>query len=130
MFFYIIAFALIVFGCFNFTIAVLGLFPKFQCKTVGVLSKAKTYRGLNARRFIPLLTDYTYIYTVKGKEYKYSAANNRTKNHLLPRRVLVYVKWFPRRVYPDKFKGTNEWVFGSFYVIMGILLLLVIKSSP
>ena len=125
-----ISVALILVGCWYIMIAVLGLFPKFQRKSVAILKKASSVKNVHLGRtgsvFIPNLTDYTYVYTVNGKEYKYSGHITRSKSNLLPRAILVYVKGFPRHVYPDKFKGTNEWVMGFFYIFMGVMLLLFV----
>ncbi len=114
-------------------IAILGLFPKFQRKSVAILRKANSVKNVHLGRtgslFVPNLTSYTYVYTVNGKEYRYSGQIFRSKSNLLPRAILVYVKGFPRHVYPDRFKGTKEWVLGVFYIFMGIIYLVAVKFS-
>ena len=125
--------ALILAGCWYLMIAILGLFPKFQRKSVAILKKASSVKnvhlGRNGSVFIPNLTDYTYVYTVNGKEYKYSGHITRSKSNLLPRTILVYVKGFPRHAYPDKFNGINEWAMGFCYIFMAIILFVCIKFS-
>ena len=114
-----------VLGLWNMLIAVLGLFPKFHCKAIGVLTKTNIHKNTPGRHFvIPVLTKYVYTYEVKNKTYKYSR-EIRTKRRLPPKTVFVYVKWFPRHAYPHKFKGINEWIMGTLYLIMGICFLVL-----
>lgn len=116
-------------GCWYLMIAILGLFPKLRNKTVGILKKASSVKNVRVGRssWVPNLTDYTYVYTVNGKDYRYSGQITRSKSNLLPRVVLVYVKGFPRHVYPDNFKGVNQWVMGMFYIFLGVILLITLK---
>ena len=117
---------LIPIGLWNLLIAVLGLFPGFHCTAVGSLEKTHTYKNVRTKSGIriPNVTKYTYIYTVNGREYKYTSEGQHTKRRL-PRKVtIVYVKWFPRHGYPDKFKGTKEWIMSICMLFYGIMLLL------
>lgn len=116
----------IIIGLWNLMIAILGLFPRFQSKAIGTLTKASVYRNVQGRySLIPILTRYVYTYTVKKKEYRYSG-EIRSKRRFPPKTSLVYVKWFPHHAYPNKFKGTKEWVMGFFWVFMGVLLFLAV----
>lgn len=59
----------IIIGLWNLMIAILGLFPKFQSKTVGTLTKAKVYKNTHGKHYIiPILTRYVYTYNVKKKK--------------------------------------------------------------
>ena len=128
----VISIAIILAGCRYLIIAILGLFPKFQRKSVANLKKASSFKNVHLGRggsvFVPNLTDYTYVYTVNGKKYRYSGHITRSKSNLLPKVILVYVKGFPRHVYPDRFKGTYEWIMGFFCIFMSILFLLSTKG--
>ena len=118
--------AFILAGCWFLLIAILGLFPEFQDKTTGSLSKTDTKRNFRRKQygeFIKIQTKYTYIYEVNGKKYKYSNIIRSRKQHILPKIVLVYVKWFPHHAYPYKFKGTKEWAFGLSLILGGLLML-------
>ena len=130
--FYIaIAVIIVLIGLWNLMIAILGLFPQFQSTTVGTLTKSNTKRNSRSRHglLIPILTRYVYTYTVKGREYSYSSEGRHSKRRLLPKASLVYVKWFPRHVYPNKFSGTIEWIMGLLMLFLGAVLIFVITSS-
>ena len=123
-----LSFFLFLIGLWNIFIGILGKFPKFLSTSVATLKSSSTVRGLHGKngRFIPVSTKYVYIYTVKGREYRYRTENEeRRKRPLFQKMPMVYVKWFPWRAYPHKFKGTTEWVIGIGFVIYGILLLIV-----
>ena len=99
----------------------MGLFPQCLSTAVGTLSNKKTHRNVKGRRgsTIPILTNYAYSYRVKGKLYRYSGQERHTKRHLLPKTSMVYVKWFPRHAYPNKFKGEKEWVMAFIMLLIG-----------
>ena len=123
-YFYIfIGACLISIGLWNLIIAILGLFPQCLSTAVGTLSNTKTYKNVKGRwgTSIPTLTNYAYTYCVKGKTYRFSGREMRTKNHLLSKVSMVYVKWVPRHAYPNKFKGENEWVAAFVMLLIGIL---------
>ena len=130
-FLFIIIAVSIAIGLWNLMIAILGLFPCFLSTAVGTLTDAKTKKNVRTRHGhrIPIMTRYSYIYTVRGKEYRYSSENLSSKRHLFPKTSMVFVKWFPRRAYPNKFKGTNEWVMGLCFLFIGLLLIWVITTS-
>ncbi len=123
-FYIVIVAAAVLIGLWNLMIAVFGCFPKFRAVAVGTLTKAKTYRNVPARygRRIPILTRYTYTYTVNGKQYRYSGEGIYTKRRLFSKASMVYVKWFPRHAYPHKFKGTTQWVLGLTMLFLGIFV--------
>ena len=74
------------------------------------------------------MTFYTYAYVVNEKKYKYTATMYHSKRRLLPKASMVYVKCFPHRAYPNKFKGTTEWVLGIIMLLAGMSLLFAISS--
>lgn len=118
---------LISLGLLNLMIAILGRNPKFLATTVGTLTKANTRRNVPGRHCtIPVLTDYTYVYTVNGRQYKHSREGFHSKRRLLPKAVMVYVKWFPRHAYPHRFRGTTELLLGIGFLFLGLLFLLVL----
>ena len=110
-------------GLWNLMIAIMGLFPQCLSTAVGTLSYTKTHKNVKGRwgTPIPILTNYAYSYRVKGKLYRYSGQQMRTKQHLLPKTPMVYVKWFPRHAYPNKFKGENEWATAFVMLLIGTL---------
>ena len=120
-FYYIIGGCAITIGLWNLMIAILGLFPQCQSTVIGTLSNTKTKRNVKGRygTCIPVLTGYAYTYYVKEKAYRYLGQELRTKRHLLPKISMVYVKWFPRHAYPNKFKGTNEWAIAFVMLLIG-----------
>ena len=105
----------------NLTIAILGLFPQCRATAVGTLAKANTRRNVQGKHgIIPVVTEYTYFYIVDGKQYKYSRGNYQRHQCLFPKKVLQYVKWFPRYAYDNKFTGEREWVLGISMLVCGI----------
>lgn len=123
---YVIIGVCIFMGLWNLMIAVLGLFPRFLSAAVGTLTDTKTKKNHRTRHglIIPIYTRYVYTYTVKGKQYRYAAESLQSKRRLLPKATMVYVKWFPRHAYPDKFKGTTQWVMGGCFLFLGLLTML------
>ncbi|MBQ3490536.1 MAG: hypothetical protein IJA86_08095 [Clostridia bacterium] len=117
----------ILIGLWNLMIAILGCFPKLHRTAPGTLVKANTLKNVPRKRGgrIPNLTKYTYVYTVNGKQYKYSAEKEIHKRRLFPRTSMVYVKCFPRHAYPNKFTGFKEWLLGIYLILMGFLLLFI-----
>ena len=117
--------------CFwNLLIAILGLFPQCCSSTVGTLIDTNTKKNVRTPRGrkIPILTRYAYTYTVKGKEYTYSAHGEHSKRRLSLKTTMVYVKWFPWHAYPDKFKGTKEWAVGLVTLYASIRIIYAIAS--
>ena len=115
-------------GLWNLIIAILGLFPQCRSTVIGTLHNAKTKKNVKGRSGfapIPIRTEYTYTYTVKGKTYQYLGKELSTKRHLLPKVSMVYVKGFPRHAYPNKFKGTNEWTIAFIMFLIGVPTTLV-----
>lgn len=128
--FYIgIGVAAILIGLWNLVIAILGCFPRFRATAVGTLTKANSKQNVRTRHgwIIPIMTRYAYTYTVNGKEYRYASENHHGKRRLFAKAPMVYVKWFPRHAYPNKFKGTTEWVLGSMMLLIGILYFAAMK---
>jgi hypothetical protein len=92
------------------------------------LTNANTKKNVPTRHGlrIPVLTRYVYTYSVNGKQYTYSGEELYSKRRLLPKAPMVYVKWFPRRAYPYKFKGTTEWAMGIVMLLLGSILVWVL----
>ncbi len=127
--------SIVITGCillvsfWNLLIAILGLFPRCRGETVGTLTKASTQRNVRPSRHswkVPIFTEYVYMYSVKGRDYHYSGSGSHSKKRLLPKVPLVFVKGFPRHAYPNKFKGTKEWIVGVFALLIGVVLMIVI----
>lgn len=114
----------------NLLIAILGLFPQCCSSTIGTLIDTNTKKNVRTSRGrkIPILTRYAYTYTVKGKEYTYSARGEHSKRRLSLKTTMVYVKWFPWRAYPEKFKGTTEWAVGLVALYASIRIIYAIAS--
>lgn len=129
-YFAIIVFAVTI-GLWNLTIAILGLFPQFLSTAVGSLTYANTKKNVQTRhgQRIPILTRYGYTYYVKGKQYRYTGEEHHSKRRLLPKTSMVFVKWFPRRAYPNKFIGTTEWAVGLCFLFIGLLALWALTST-
>ena len=124
--------AVLVIGLWNIAIAVLGLFPRFTSTAVGTLADRKTRKNVRTRggRIIPNLTRYSYLYTVNGKQYRYSERIEHSKQCLTKKTTMVYIKWLPRRAYPNRFKGTKEWIWGIIMLYAGLRLLYTIQTGP
>lgn len=115
--------------CFwNLLIAILGLFPQCRSSAVGTLVDTNTKKNVRTPRgrIIPILTRYVYLYTVRGKEYRYSARGEHSRRRLPLKTAMIYVKWFPRHAYPDQFRGTREWVLGLVMLYAGIRIIYAI----
>ena len=111
-------------GIWNLTIAILGLFPKCKAMASGTLTKVFTERNVRVKyRTIPVLTQYTYTYTVKGRTYRYRSEGFHSGRRLFAKVAMVYVKGFPRHAYPNRFSGVNEWILGISMLVMGCLFL-------
>ena len=124
-----IATVIMVIAFWNLLIAILGLFPQCCSSTVGTLVDKNTKKNVRTPRGrkIPILTRYVYVYTVKGKQYRYSSHVERSKRCLSLRTSMVYVKCFPWHAYPDKFKGTTEWAWGLVMLYAGIRIVFAIS---
>ena len=108
----------------NLTIAILGLFPQLRETAVGTLGKICMQRNVQVKhRVIPILTNYGYVYTVKGKNYYFKGFQEKHKRNLRPKIVLEYVKWFPRHAYQNRFTGSYEWIVGICMLIFSMLFL-------
>lgn len=118
-------------GLWNLMIAILGLFPQFLSTAVGTLTDANTKKNVQTRhgQRIPILTRYCYTYSVKGREYRYTGEGLHSKRRLLPKTSMVFGKWFPRRAYPNQFKGTTEWAVGICFLFIGLLIVWIIIST-
>ena len=117
--------------CFwNLLIAILGLFPQCCSSAVGTLIDTNTKKNVRTPRGrkIPILTRYVYLYTVKDKQYRHSARGEHSKRRLPLKTTMVYVKWFPWRAYPDKFKGTKEWALGLIMLYASVRIVYAIIS--
>ena len=115
---------------YHLLIAILGLFPQFKATAIGTLQKKRTQRNVRVRGgTIPALTNYTYQYTVNGKKYRYHSSGYFTKGHLYKNVTMVYVKWFPRHAYPEKFTATTQWSWGLGLLLIGLLFIIVIVSA-
>ncbi|MBE6664807.1 MAG: hypothetical protein E7603_01120 [Ruminococcaceae bacterium] len=117
----------ILIGLWNLIIAILGCFPKHRAEALGTLAKTNTLKNVPLKHggYIPNLTKYTYVYTVNGKQYKYSAEKRTHKRNLFFKVTMVYVKGFPKHAYPNKFTGFKEWTLGIFLILMGSMFLFI-----
>lgn len=114
-------------GIWNFTIAILGLFPKFRATTVGTLKKSYTERNVQMRYgTIPVRTHYTYTYTVNGRKYKHRGSVESSRKYVPQRVHLIYVKWFPWSAYRNKFSGGWEWCLGIFGIFTAVMFTAVL----
>lgn len=104
-------------------IAVLGLFPQCRSTAVGTLADTSVRRNYIVRgRRIPIRAKYTYVYTVRGKQYRYTSLAFHSERRLLRKVTMVYVKGFPRHAYPNRFSGILEWSLGLMTLFTGLLL--------
>lgn len=122
---------LMLIGLYNLLIAILGLFDRFKAMAVGTLLKKRSRRNVRTKGgfIIPVVTDYTYEYKVNGKKYRYSSSGRFTKAHLYKNVTMVYVKWFPRYAYPEKFTATNQWLIGISMFVMAVLFTVAIVCA-
>lgn len=130
--YYIFSGFFLLLGLWNLTIAVLGLFPRFLSSAVGTLAEANTKHNFRRRPYhtiIPIYTWFTYTYSVNGKIYRYKAEGIHSKTPLFRKVSMVYVKWFPRYAYPNKFTGAYQWLFGILWSFCGLLLIYVVNYA-
>ena len=133
-FFIVVSVVLMLAGGWYLTIAILGRFPWFLSTAMGTLVRGtrnitrdkygRTYR--NPDGSLQYTTRYTYVYTVRGKQYRYSGSGSQRKSRLPPKLELIYVKWFPRHVYPYKFTGSQEWALGVLLLLAALWTVFVI----
>ena len=128
MIFYTVFVAIILLiGLYNLLIAILGLFSNCRATALGVLKYARTQRNVPVKGGkIPIVTDYMYQYTVNGKKYSYSSSGRFTKGNLRRNVTMVYVKWFPRHAYPQKFTAIKQWALGISMLLIGLMFIAVI----
>lgn len=71
--------------------------PDNHISTVGTLTRHNSHRNVQTRfGFDPILTSYTYSYTVGGKTYRFKSNINQTKRHLPKKVTIIYLKACPR----------------------------------
>lgn len=116
---------------YNLLIAILGLFPKNLLISKGTLKHKNTQRNVQAKYGkIPVMTNYTYQYTVNGREYNYHGTVHAAGKQVTKNAPMEYVKWFPRHAYPWRFRGTIHWIWGISMLTIGISFTLVILLVP
>ncbi len=135
--YHVIGVGMLLLGLWNLMIGTLGLFPRCLTTTTGTLAKgttrniARTKYGRTIRtldRRPVMMTRYAYTYTVNGRAYRYSGRGSQGKHRLLPKAVMVYVKWFPGRAYPNRFRGTKEWVLGLLFFSGGLYVIYLMHT--
>ncbi len=116
---------------YNLLIAILGLFPKNCAIAKGTLKNKNTQRNVQARwGKIPVMTDYTYQYTVNGRKYNYHGSVHAAGKRVTKNAPMVYVKWFPRHAYPWRFTAELQWAWGIGLFVIGLMFTLVIVFVP
>ena len=100
----------------------LSLYSSNQSHWIAVsaeLHKSKSYRNVwIKRRRIPVYTEYTYAYKVKGKVYYYQGAEENGRRTLHPRATIVYLKGFPRIASLESFSCTSIWILTVMIFLM------------
>ena len=100
----------------------LSLYSSNQSHWIAVsaeLHKSKSYRNVwIKRRHIPVYTEYTYAYKVKGKVYYYQGAEEKGRRTLHPRATIVYLKGFPRIASLESFSCTSIWILTVMIFLM------------
>ena len=116
---------------YNLLIAILGLFPKNRAIAKGTLKYKNTQRNVQAKYGkIPVMTDYTYQYTVNGRTYNYRGSIHAAGKRVSKNAPMEYVKWFPRHAYPWRFTAGLQWAWGIGLFVIGLMFTLVIVFVP
>ena len=123
----VIAAIFLLIGSYNLLIAILGLFPQCRATAMASLKYSRTQRNVRVKGGrIPVVTDYTYQYTVNGRKYSHRGSAHMAGKRISKNPTMVYVKRFPRYAYPGRFTAINQWVCGVSMLFMGLLFMAVI----
>lgn len=127
----VIVVIILLISVYNLLIAILGLFPRCRAMVMGRLKHARTQRNVPAKGGkIPVVTNYTYQYTVNGRKYSHRGSLYAAGKRVSKNVTLVYVKWFPRHAYPERFTAINQWVCGIGMLLIGLMFIAVIVYAP
>ncbi len=124
--------SILLYGLFVLMLAILGLNPKNRIQARGVLASCYHYKNVRVKSFLVIknMVDFTYIYEVNGKPYRFKANKNIHSRKVFKRATIVYLRGFPRVAYLERFTGANEWLLGSFLLIIGGMFTYVAFTSP
>ena len=127
----VIAAIFLLIGIYNLLIAILGLFPQCRATAMASLKYSCTQRNVHVKGGrIPVITDYTYQYTVNGRKYSHRGSARVAGKRVSQNAIMVYVKWFPRHAYPGRFTAINQWACGVSMFLIGLMFIAVIVFVP
>lgn len=113
-------------GVWFLFLTIYGRNPKNQMHTIGTLIQKKTKRNVAGRHCtIPVITDYTYSYTVNGKEYRIRHSVQNTKRGIMKKATIVYLKGFPRCAGIEQYHNSLHGFLSALLLLGGILMILL-----
>lgn len=113
-------------GLYFLVLAIRSRDPKHLQTTVGTLTKTSGFKNFQTRYgLIRNLTDYTYTYSVNGKDYRISGSYPKHRRFVPKKVEIIYLIGFPRRAYIGEYTGVVEWSIAVSFSILGAVLLAI-----
>ena len=100
--------------------------PKNHMTTVGTLITKYNFKNQEIKgRIIKNITDYTYGYTVKEKQYRLSMSTHLLPKHIHPKAEIHYLRLFPRKAWLGQYTGAAEKMLALVFFVNGIVWLFL-----
>lgn len=116
----------ILFGLFFLILAIRSRNPGNLILTSGELTQQKGFRNYKMKNCaVPIMTEYTYTYTVCGKQYRLRGKQRVHPRNVRKRISIVYLRGFPRCAYEGRFSGIAEWLIAISLIALGALCFVV-----
>lgn len=95
--------------------------PANHISTVGTLTRHNTRRNVPTKFGIePIITSFTYSYTVDGKTYRLKSSTDQTKRHLPKKVTIIYLKACPRCAGIGSYRNDMLGFAGAMCLLGGI----------
>lgn len=126
IFFLAVGMACLLPGLFFIVLAIRSRNPQNLVSVPGELTKLKGYKNYKMKSYaVPNMTEYTYTYTVNGKQYELRGAQRTHPRNVRKRVSIIYLRGFPRCAYEEHFSGITEWLIAISLIVLGALCIVV-----